>query len=611
MNIKQKMLTNTLITGLGLLALLLLLLQESAILKDLSIRVSQAEQLTSHILSLRKYEKDFLARKELTYKDKFDQEALQTINTLEQLQAFYQSINQNSAQLDQLSEQVKLYQQDFDQLVMLNQTLGLDHKSGLHGKLRDSAHELEKHIIELNNDKLLAAYLMVRRSEKDFIQRHDMKYADTLNKQVQALHSQLLPDDAAVLSRFQSQFNQYVTTLNQFGLDHSQGLLGQMRQTIKQTEDVLVAVELNLHQILAQRVDEITQQALFLFIAIMILVIGIGAYISRSVLNPINSLVNVIQNIQQSNNLSLRVEQSGKDELSQLGRSFNLMLSNFQSIIKGVNTAVSELSESSEQLSVNANNNKAQISKQLEETDQVATAVTEMGSTIEEIAKNTEMVAQVAEQTNRNALLGKQSVEDTINKIEQLSAALNSSSQAVSVLAEESQTIDQVLDVIKSIAEQTNLLALNAAIEAARAGEQGRGFAVVADEVRNLAMRTQDSTLEISQIIDSLQQRTQGIVNLISSCHQQGKDSSDQAQQAGELLTQITKDVSHISDMSTQVAAAIEEQSLVSAEVNRNIINIKDSAEHNSASALSSVHASDKVLEQATVLHNAVKQFNL
>ncbi|MCE2572147.1 methyl-accepting chemotaxis protein [Motilimonas eburnea] len=611
MKIKHKMLINTLLTGLGLLALLLLLLQESSTLKELGVKVGQAEQLNSHVLALRKHEKDFLARLDLKYQDKFNQEIGRTLDKIALLSAFYQSAGQASPLLNQLANSINTYQAEFSQLVTLQQQLGLDHKSGLHGELRQAAHQLEKHIKQNNNDKLLADYLMIRRSEKDFMQRHDLKYAERLNQQVSAMLPLLSTSDQGVLTTFGTTFNQYVSTLSQLGLDHNLGLLGQMRSTIKNTEDELIQVAQDLQVLIDQQVDDMTQQALILFIIIIVILITANIYISRIVLKPVDALVNVIEQVEQHNDLSLRANDQGKDELNQLGRSFNHMLENFQHIIDDVNKVVGELSASSEQLSLNANRNKLEINKQLDETDQVATAVTEMGSTIEEIAQNTENAAQVAESTNNSALEGKQSVEDTLVKITQLSDKLRESSQAVGILEQESQTIDQVLEVIKSIAEQTNLLALNAAIEAARAGEQGRGFAVVADEVRSLALRTQESTHKISEIIDSLQQRTRSIVSLIAACDQQGKDSSQQAELAGQLLNEITQNVSQISDMSIQVAAAIEEQSLVSNEVNRNIVNIKDSAQASQQTADDSVVASEKVLEQATKLHQAVKIFKI
>ena len=181
----------------------------------------------------------------------------------------------------------------------------------------------------------------------------------------------------------------------------------------------------------------------------------------------------------------------------------------------------------------------------------------------------------------------------------------------MSQLQKESETIGSVLDVIRGIAEQTNLLALNAAIEAARAGDQGRGFAVVADEVRNLAIRTQKSTQEIAGIISSLQKQTGSIVEVMATCREQGNRSSDQASTAGELLGQITQDVTHIMDMSTQIAAAIEQQSLVANEVNRNVNNIRDIAQESSIMAEENARSSEGLNEQAQLLNKAVAKYRV
>jgi methyl-accepting chemotaxis protein len=181
----------------------------------------------------------------------------------------------------------------------------------------------------------------------------------------------------------------------------------------------------------------------------------------------------------------------------------------------------------------------------------------------------------------------------------------------VTQLEQDAVTIGSVLDVIRGIAEQTNLLALNAAIEAARAGEQGRGFAVVADEVRSLAQRTQDSTQEIESIISTLQQRTQEVVNVMERCKTQGNASSEQAVQAGSLLYSISEDVQTIMDMSTQIATAIDEQNQVASEVNKNVIKIRDIAEQAAAHSETNAQTSEEVSAQAEVLHKAIEKFNV
>jgi methyl-accepting chemotaxis protein len=202
-------------------------------------------------------------------------------------------------------------------------------------------------------------------------------------------------------------------------------------------------------------------------------------------------------------------------------------------------------------------------------------------------------------------------VEQSIEKITLLAKQLTASAAVVAELERDSVTIGSVLDVIRGIADQTNLLALNAAIEAARAGEQGRGFAVVADEVRSLAIRTQKSTQEITSIISTLQTRTRSIVDLMQESQQQGRESVEQASIAGEVLRQITSDVTNIMDMSTQIAAAIEEQSMVAAEVNKNVVVIRDIADESSHAAEKNAAASEDVRVRAKALNEAVSQFSL
>ena len=241
----------------------------------------------------------------------------------------------------------------------------------------------------------------------------------------------------------------------------------------------------------------------------------------------------------------------------------------------------------------------------------VATASTEMGSTIEEIARNTEQAASDAAATNHKASEGRGAVEQTVNQIHALAIQLEQASGEVARLQQESETIGSVLGVIRGIADQTNLLALNAAIEAARAGEQGRGFAVVADEVRSLAIRTQQSTQEIAVIIHSLQQQTDSIVARMALCREQGDQSAQQARVAGGLLGQITEDVTRIMDMSTQIAAAIEQQSLVANEVNRNVSSIRDIAQASSQMAEDNASSSQGLSEQARLLNRAVEPYRV
>jgi methyl-accepting chemotaxis protein len=247
----------------------------------------------------------------------------------------------------------------------------------------------------------------------------------------------------------------------------------------------------------------------------------------------------------------------------------------------------------------------------MQQTDLVATAVTEMVATVDEIATNTREAAHKAEVTNSNAGKGKLGVEQTITQITQLSDKLLDSESVVKELEKESVTIASVLGVIRGIAEQTNLLALNAAIEAARAGEQGRGFAVVADEVRTLASRTQESTQEIETITSLLQKRTHEIVSLMAECRNQGQESVEQASSAGTMLDEITQDVALIMDMNSTIATAIQEQSTVASEVNQHVVMIRDVTIQSEHAAKKSEQMSESLTTQAQSLTREVSRFSV
>lgn len=292
-----------------------------------------------------------------------------------------------------------------------------------------------------------------------------------------------------------------------------------------------------------------------------------------------------------------------------LAQDFNAMLCDFQDLVRSVNQALEMLDTATAELAKSTAETSRGMAQQQMESDMVATAVTEMGATIEEIAGNTENTANKADATNQNAAEGMKEVEQTVSRIRALSDELQQAATVVAELEKDSTTIGSVIDVIRGIAEQTNLLALNAAIEAARAGEQGRGFAVVADEVRSLAQRTAESTRQIEQIISSLQGRTRAIVASMQQCRERGQSGAEQAGMASRLLSAITGDVTNIMEMTTQIATAVEEQSHVAAEVNKNVVRIRDISEQSLRIAEHNAQISEEVAVQATRLHQTVDRF--
>jgi len=251
------------------------------------------------------------------------------------------------------------------------------------------------------------------------------------------------------------------------------------------------------------------------------------------------------------------------------------------------------------------------IDNQRRETEQVATAMNEMAATVQEVARNASEAAGAASHADNEAGAGRAVVRETTASIENLAHEVESAAQVVQQLANDSESIGAVLDVIKGIAEQTNLLALNAAIEAARAGEQGRGFAVVADEVRTLASRTQDSTKEIEGMIEQLQNGARNAVEVMENGREKARTGVDQTKQAVQALDAITKAVATINQMNTQIASAAEQQRATTEEMNRNIININQIAEQTATSAIQTTTASDELARLSAQLQSLVNQFKL
>ncbi len=614
------------------------------------------------MLQARRSEKDFFLRKDLKYQARVE-EAIAKLKTEVELLLAFEQIKGDKAVIEEANlilENAEIYLANFNIVVDSWVAKGLDHQSGLQGQFRKASHELAS-ILENSNESLLKINLLtIRKEEKDYLLRSDEKYIQrTLDQlatlQLNAFASSLSSENKKAVKVAAMKYEKgFLALVEQDKLIAK--VVINMRQAVHSLEPIIsegynrASEESIANEALTVETANSNAQIPIWISAIALLMGGfIAFYVARIISRPITYITAIAESISTgdidhsivvtskdetgqlatafqnlieymktlaqaaneiaSNNLTVDIEP--KSEKDVLGSSFMKMISNLTGIVQQLNitseqvvSAATEVASSAEQMSRGSKDQTDQVT-------QISTAVEEMTVTIVESSKNATEANTAASQAGETAGDGAQIVSETIQGMQEIANVVRESGESVRKLAESANQIGEIVGVIDDIADQTNLLALNAAIEAARAGEQGRGFAVVADEVRKLAERTGKATGEITEMIKGIQTETNEAVQSMEKGVKEVDNGRELTDKAGSSLNEIVTMSGQVVDMIQQIATASEEQSSAAEQISQNMENIATIARESATGAEQSAAAAEQLNQNAEGMKQIVGQFRI
>ncbi|EKY4877747.1 methyl-accepting chemotaxis protein [Vibrio alginolyticus] len=584
MTIRQKLYFLGVIAILGIVALLGTSSHFENKSNDLNHAIKLVGDLEIRLLNLRRNEKDFLLRSNDKYLNKFDANVDKFIDTEKELANILKSNELPSSQ--QFKQDLLAYQRGFQNLVSAYQRYGLDSKSGLLAGYEQALLEAKQR----SDHQQLLALVRFDSAVKAGLFNSDLlegQYAPELIKTGKQLAAQ----------------KQVV------GVAYDKGLLGETRALSHAVEEQFETFSTALSSAAAQRYEQMSTIKQVITALILVVIFALIWQISRSINTRVNSLLGTIRSISETNNMGLRSDLKGQDELFDISHHLNDLLDKLEHLISSTQEKSAQLTASTDNMHRELEGVMEQFHTQTDHTASMATAVQQMVATIGEISKSTSVAVEGVHQAANNAEQGRGVVEATVTNIGQLTTILSNSQQSIGSLNQHVDKIGGAVNIIQEIAEQTNLLALNAAIEAARAGEQGRGFAVVADEVRALASRTHQSTEEITRVVADIQTQMSTVVADIDQCNDQGQQTLNASEKLDSSLQQIITDMHSIQGNSERIASAIEEQGIVMNQVSGSITELNAISENNMQSAQECLHEVNSVSAQAHDMDEAVAQF--
>ncbi|EDP60575.1 methyl-accepting chemotaxis protein [Vibrio sp. AND4] len=584
MTIRHKLYSLGVIAILGIVALLGTSSHFASQSQELNNAVKLVGDLEIRLLNLRRNEKDFLLRSNIKYLDKFNGNVDKFVNIEQDLSDILNRYDLPSSQ--RFKQNLIAYQKGFENLVAAYEHFGLNADSGLLAGFEQALSDAEQ---VANHQQVIAL--------TKFAQRVRAGQMD--ESLIQDLYAPVLIKNA----------RQLATQKQTIGVAYNKGLLGETRALSHTVEEQFKTFSSELSKAVHAHNARNTLVKQIITAVVFVTVVALILQISRSINTRVSSLLVTIKTISESNDMGLRSTLTGKDELADISHHLNDLLDKLETLIHGSQEKSAQLSSSTGSMHSELEGVMEQFHAQADHTSSMATAVQQMVSTIGEISESTSVAVEGVHQAANNAEQGRAVVETTVTNVGQLTGILSNSQQSIGSLNEHVAKIGGAVNIIQDIAEQTNLLALNAAIEAARAGEQGRGFAVVADEVRALASRTHQSTEEITRVVSDIQTQMSMVVSDIDQCNEQGQQTLHASEKLDSSLQQIIADMHAIQGNSERIASAIEEQGIVMNQVSDSITELNVISENNMQSAQKCLHEVDTVSAQAHDMDEAVAKF--